>query len=160
VAPVEAGEKLAPGQHVGINAAGKAMCRHTTSIGIVDPFLTVNVQIGERFYLFLYPGSITSLRHEWVHPAFKEVNPSLIDSSVPHAEAKKRIAEIANIGRMSYDGIMEAAERWISDQDYHVFAFDTPDEFYSDSSTMREFWTLYAAITGKVGEGSFFSCSC
>lgn len=73
VAPVEAGEKLAPGQHVGINKDGKATLRNATSVGIVDPFLKVNVKKGDLFYLFLYPGSIVSLRHEWVHPAFKAI---------------------------------------------------------------------------------------
>lgn len=69
VAPVEAAYPLVIGSHICILENGKAGYG-SGSIGIVDPFLTVAPKEGDRFYVFLYPGSIMSLRHEWVHPAF------------------------------------------------------------------------------------------
>lgn len=38
--------------------------------GIVDPFLTVPVNPGERYWLWMTPGSVTSLRHAWDHDLF------------------------------------------------------------------------------------------
>lgn len=73
VIPVESGDDhLRPGQHVGLTANGKATGTPEKCIGVVDPFLPPGRAVGkgECFWLMLYPGTTTSMQHEWSHPAF------------------------------------------------------------------------------------------
>lgn len=74
VAPVEAAECMNPGDRIGLDKEGKAImildAQDGEVLGIVDPYLKYMVNQGERFYMFLLPGTITGLRHLWTHPAF------------------------------------------------------------------------------------------
>ena len=72
VLPVKAGRYLTPGMRVGV--VGKDPIVAFTSlepIGVVDQFLQDGVKEGEWFWLFLFPGTVTSLRHYWTHPVLK-----------------------------------------------------------------------------------------
>lgn len=73
VLPVFAAELLHPGQKIGILSDGRASHNGVTKyLGVVDPFLKVSVAKGEKFWFLVNPRTITSLRHVWEHPEFKE----------------------------------------------------------------------------------------
>jgi hypothetical protein len=67
VAPCVAVDALAPGDLVDANGQ---FVNRVKAVGIVDPFLTAPVKRGQRFFIFLFPGTVTGMRHAWQHPAF------------------------------------------------------------------------------------------
>jgi hypothetical protein len=76
VAPVKAGELLIPGTRVSLANGVAVQDFEDKAVGIVDPFLQRSVQVGESFWLFMFPGTTTGLRHEWFHPAFLPTIPN------------------------------------------------------------------------------------
>lgn len=99
VAPVVAGQSLGVGCGVCLSHTGEAFATAVPSdaIGIVDPFLPRKVSRGERFWLFLNPGSVTSLRHEWRHPAFDALKAN---------ESIRWLEAFAEAHEMSYGSLM------------------------------------------------------
>lgn len=135
-APMFANCDLSPGEHVGIVRDGVAG-HHEPFIGIVDPFLTEPVIKGERFWLVLYPKSVTGIRHEWTHPAFQGQPDS--------PTAREWITEFAGRWKYSFDEFMVGAKRYIADGqqlDDNWEQLDVTDEEWI------VFWQHYHTLTG------------
>lgn len=168
VAPVIAGMTMKRGDRIGFTDNGDAYTVVTNAqklIGIVDPFLHIKaVYEGDRFYMFLYPNTITSLRHDWTHPAFEKedelaaMEPTLYRLKGAVAE-EKWVTDFAENMGSTYQEIMDGADAYLQSGDYLVRGgtfegYHIPDEF----------WDKYEIIKrAKVAEderGSFLSCSC
>lgn len=162
VLAVEAHETLAPGNHV-VAPDGKAWrVIPGEGIGIVDPFLARPVHAGERFWLVLYPRTITSLRHVWSHPDLPdEPKPGApIDPpSLEVREAKIRIRDLAADLECSVHRLMEGAAEYLESDKLLSFGSDLDYDWPAD-----EFWRCYAVVTGKAVPDAkrhfFFRCSC
>jgi hypothetical protein len=154
VVPMTAGQKLQPGDKVWMEN-GRAMLGAINSIGVVDPFLTVSVQHGETFWLYLNPGSITSLRHEWTHPA--------LDGEPAVAEAKRVITQMADSMGLSYAALMDYGSHHAKGWD-DGYVTQQGSEDWRDGFDSVAFWPAYELVTGeKVPDDKkdhFFSCSC
>ena len=150
VAPVVAAEQLRPGQHIGFK--GDVVGAVENPIGIVDPFLPVNVELGKRFWMFLYPNTILSIRHEWLHPAFA-TDESKTETS------KAWIAAFADRAGLDYDDIIYGAKDYLRNHEYLI-----QGGRWEGFSTPPEFWDHYEIVTGEKvpanERGGFFSCSC
>ena len=68
---VELGAAAQRGAYLSVQD-GKAfpVLKKEKAVGILDPFLHNDADMGDKVWLVLFPGMITSLRHVWEHPAF------------------------------------------------------------------------------------------
>lgn len=162
IVPVIAAHKMAPASHVGLDKDGKASYSFDGEyVGIIDPFLENAAQKGQKVYLFLYPNTITSLKHFWTHPAFDvekiEAPKTLTDKQI--SEAWIRDYAETDCDGLSYEDLMYAAERFVKYNDYFVQGGRFEGMGVSD-----EFWNHYEKVTSnEVPEskrGCIFSCSC
>lgn len=154
VAPVTANERLAPGQDVGFAKEDnrELVGPSNKPLGIVDPLLRNIVQPGEKFYLWIYPNTVTSLRHEWTHPSFD--NKTTKDKSIKWLQNHAEEIDI------TYSTLLRAAENYIT---YGEYTTQYGRETWRDGFNAEEFWKHYEIVTGetvKDHEAHIFSCSC
>ena len=80
VAPVTAARDINVGSKVKLlfgskDKAVSADYDDLNAIGIADPMLCLNddlwtIEAGQRFWLYLFPGTVDGMRHQWSHPSF------------------------------------------------------------------------------------------
>lgn len=159
ITPAIASEKLFPGQAVGLTCERingvPYVAAGMVPIGIVDPFLKAPVFPGIRFYVMLFPNTITSLRHEWTHPAFDDVSAKAVDDA-----SKAFIEKFAvSIGR-TYAKLMEDAKHLMLGGDP---IHDDSESYKRAEYDWHEFWKHYANVTGDSTEPDWYcpyTCSC
>ena len=129
VLPVTAGETLHPAQHIGIKD-GVAMTTATKLVGIVDPFLRGAVHTGQKFWMLLYPRTITSLRHVWSHPDFA-------DEILPGVPAVSD-STVESLIRLDADDAKAASEAWLNDFAKRLFSYYANDDYERDYGSPLE----------------------
>lgn len=161
-----AGHGLLPSDDVGfveINGQGEhtAVANVTPLLGIVDPFIKGRVKMGQRFWLYLYPRTITGLSHRWTHPAFPD------DTGMVYGTPRQRLAAeqwirnfVARSDSPGYEELMAnaAAMADAGGDEYgmrfgHDCSGEIPDEFWVKAEIV-----LGRPIPGK--RPTYFSCAC
>ena len=166
IAPVVADERLAPGQDVGFvdSANLDRVGQSSDPIGIVDPFLKNLVFRDQKFWLLLYPNTITSLRHDWSHPAFKDPEIVVVDNARKY-ESEEWLRRFALEHIADYHSMIEGAR---SGNGY-CFGSDSGKQFFDgndgNDGDVYEFWKHVENATGERfsrghEENTYFSCGC
>jgi hypothetical protein len=159
VIPMRAGSLLRPGQHVGV-FKGEAWAAdgepgQPAAIGVVSPFLIQDVLKGQCFWLMIYPGTITSLRHQWEHPAFPGHHEA---SPEERAESEAWLREFFGT---KYD---EARTPAYPEEIEKILRGETPCVYgRGEHRAPSEFWFHLERLTGHREvdpEDFFFVCAC
>lgn len=160
IAPMVLARAAYPNARVGV-VAGLADPQAAHRIGIVDPFLTEGASAGDRVWVLLFPGTVTSLRHEWLHPAFAPEPTARISKETHVAKSEEWIVQHANALGLSRDALMADAADWLDIGDYFVQRDRTT---WRDNFNPREFWHHYEIVMGTVvpedKKGGMYCCSC
>lgn len=165
VAPVKAGGFLRHGEKVKFAPGSTEVVvawdyDDEPAVGIIDPFLECYVSEGERCWLFLFPNTITGLRHEWTHPAFSEQPKPLPERM---SEDEKSFSERWLRGYAEkYSGDYEEMMAGVVSGDGAYFGEDLE---YDDFRHGSEFWKHVEIVTGKTFSEAHvndtpFRCSC
>lgn len=170
VEPATAGQLLQAGDHVSFVNGKSFKTKTGKGVGIVDPFLTEEVEEGEMFWLVVYPRQISSLRHVWEHPLFplsgetdtkvetKQSTPApIMQQAARNHDSEAFIASLAENLGVTYEELMFAADSYGKHDDYWVKGGQ-----FEGESVGTDFWVHYYKITGEPFQdhGNFLSCSC
>lgn len=165
VAPVSAGAFLRAGERVKFVPGSTDIVvswdyADEPAIGIIDPFLAdCYVTEGDRVWLFLFPNSITGLRHEWTHPAFPAQQPQpMVQEGSSVAYSERWLRGFADKYHGNYSEMIAGVQAGKG-------AFFGDDLEYSDFHVGSEFWHHVSVVTGKTFtaehiENTSFRCAC
>lgn len=166
VVPVTATVRMRPGLRVGLDEKGDAEIASTSDcVGIVDPYLTADVEPGQRFWLFLFPGTVTSLRHAWTHPAFPDAEtptPADWDAAV------RWLRDFAERTGAAYEDVVNAGVDFVNGTETYVSIYggdDASRELRNSKSEQEQFLRSIEAVAGVVTpqarrERVTFHCHC
>lgn len=161
VVAVTAAGSLKAGMRVGFLEDGRVGRLPMEVIGIVDPFLTESVDEDDKFWLFLLPNTITSLKHNWTHPAFPTAG-TAADTSKSASERWMRAWAVEHMSEDYYgDGEKRSPE--VAYADAIEAGHSKRVGPYEDARDHidGEWWTHWEAITGQRGDrDTYFSCAC
>lgn len=162
VEPVTAGEELSPGAPIRVEKGVARRAYRREAMGIVDPFLEGNVQMGQRFWFVMMPRAVHSLRHVWTHPDFPDVADAPDAAPEAKAEAEAWLRAHAESCGLSYWRLMESAKNWLEYEDRLLGGDEV--EYAQRVFDAETFWRHYETVTGTQVKDDqrhgFFSCSC
>lgn len=184
-------DRVLSGQHVSILQKGDpdsiVVRNDIDGVGLVDPFIeeTKVILPGERFWVYLYPRTITALSHKWSHPAF-EAAETTYATPAQKIESEEWLKDFINT-QIAEEEKLADSEIWLEDFVKHA---DCPgydivmkkvaevadgnaggwDEDYlhfngwdAGGEIPDEFWKHAEIVLGKPIKGpkaKYFSCSC
>lgn len=129
-------------------------------IGIIDPFLDVGVRNGQTVWVYLFPGTVTGLRHHWEHPAFNEAE----EAAAKMSDSERWLRTFAEQYNFDYDDMLSKALNPDADE-WGAYIVARGVDLHSRPGEHDEFWRQLEAYSGQTFDGAHkdkvgWSCSC
>lgn len=159
IAPVVSAGSVKPGEHIGFMDDGRVGIRAKVKLGIADPFLKADVQEGERFYMFLYPQTVTGMRHEWQHPEFP-INFPACDN-----ESKRSLEAMAERCGCSLERLLERLDLYAEGSCGPDDSIQEKLNRFGDEIAVRDMWANYercrmTKVDESIKTDTYFRCAC
>lgn len=131
---------------------------YSPDIGIVDPFLDWTIKKGQRFWCFLFPGSIVGMRHHWRHPILDGESRKNMDSS------ERWLRDVFNTYNADFDQFMKDAikgepEFCAMGKSLHCWANlpgDIRERFWKEVKT----YLGEESVSEELIQRTLWTCSC
>lgn len=186
ILPMIAAEELSAGDSVALTADGTQAFRRNRikgtwdnakqdisnrplegSIGIVDPFLIDGVAQGQRFWLFIYPGQVTTLQHHWTHPAFLSdyVKPApAVASTLPDRAESERWLRAYALRYWGYSNPEEGYQKLLAQMASGTPTYEGTDMHnrgdLQDADELRRHAEIVLGRKINYDDFEYFSCTC
>ncbi len=178
--PAIAAEEVYPGEEVALAYGTKNTIKPASSsygiktIGIVDPFIGLPnsgedhtwrsriIEKGEKCYVFLFPGTVNGMRHQWHHP---EIDKAL----TPVSPAEEWLRKFADRWNFDYDEMISSAIQEPDEDGFGGYITSRGKDLHSvsdiDYEDLKMFWECIESITGasfsqKHKDALDWSCTC
>lgn len=164
ILPVIAAENLHRGEEIGLiygtkdQVKSKQRAYDLNPIGIADPYFEeYTIEKGQRFWCFLFPGTVTGLRHHWTHPEVDQQSVEFL------SESEKWLREFADRWNFDYDDMI--SESHYEEGYITARGIDLHNRNQLASGDEDKFWDHIEVLTGfrattNHKENFSWSCSC
>lgn len=162
--------KLFPGQDVCLLERKDTDCvvgPGAEPVGVVDPFLKGPAMPGERFWVYLYPRTITALSHRWSHPSFETANTTYARPA-EKLSSEDWLRDFCDTHDCPpYEKLMQGIDGGYDEGDgYHFIRLDG-DYIHvggqdASGEIPPEFWKHVEVVLGRTVQcrAEYFTCSC
>lgn len=164
VLPIVAAVRLAVGASVQIIDGRAHLAPKTSSqnpaVGIVDPFLDRAVYPGDKFWLYLYPNTVSDMTHQWSHPVIDKALEAVKSIELPTTESARSSMTWLKGYLAGQDGNLEDIIQQLSENTDTLCL-----SFVAYGPELVEFWehlenALGVTIPDSIKVEHRFSCSC
>jgi len=146
---VLAGEGLYPGTRVKIQEQKEAFRNTKEWHGVVDPYLKDPVRVGDGFWLYLKPNSVTDMTHQWDHPDFPIWEENRFEGVLSFYDVA-HLGDLAGKCGWTVEILLSEARKYVEQGREEQACANDENYMEIDNSDWRYFWEIFFKLYPKL----------